>query len=462
MNCERTFRLSDIIAALSHALDLTEGQPPGHAQRTCLIGMHLAASLQLDEHDSAALFYALLLKDAGCSSNAARMTALFGGDDRELKRRSKTVDWTRTSEALRFTAANAASGQSPLGRARAFLSAAADLAAEGREMIDARCDRGARIVSMLGFPPAAAGAVRTLDERWDGKGLPARLKGDEIPLLGRIVSLSQAVEVFFTQGGITAARDMVRARRGHWYDPELADLVLAIGDGDPLWSRLAAETGPVLAPADTPDDRVLSADDDRLDQMARAFAQVIDAKSPFTARHSSEVARYAGLIARRLGYDSTGVRDLHRAGLLHDIGKLGISNTILDKPAGLTDAEVRAMREHPRYTAEILSRVEPFASLAAGAAAHHERRDGRGYHLGLAAEAIPPAARILAVADVFEALTAERPYRAAMAPDEALAVMAKDRGTAFFDEPLAALEWVVMGGGVTVIAPPTRDLPAAA
>src|SRR5262252_8373255 len=110
MNCERTFRLSDIIAGLSYALDLTEGQPPGHAQRTCLIGMRLAEPLRLGEDDSAALFYALLLKDAGCSSNAARMTALFGGDDRALKQRSKTVDWTRPSEALRFTAANVAPG----------------------------------------------------------------------------------------------------------------------------------------------------------------------------------------------------------------------------------------------------------------------------------------------------------------------------------------------------------------
>ncbi len=461
MNCERTFRLSDIIAGLSHALDLTEGQPPGHAQRTCLIGLTLAAPVRLDEDDTAALFYALLLKDAGCSSNAARMTALFGGDDRELKRRSKTVDWTRPSEALRFTAANVAPGESPLGRARAFLSAAADLAAQGREMIDARCDRGARIVSMLGFPPAAAEAVRTLDERWDGRGLPARLKGDQIPLLGRIASLSQAVEVFFTEGGIEAAREMVRARRGSWFDPQLADLLLAIGDADPLWSRLAVETGPVLADADAPDDRTLAADDDRLDQMARAFAQVIDAKSPFTARHSSEVARYAGLIARRLGYDATGVRDLHRAGLLHDIGKLGISNSILDKPAGLTDEEVRAVREHPRHTAEILSRVEPFAPLAAAAAAHHERRDGRGYHLGLAGEQIPPAARILAVADVYEALTANRPYRAAMSPEEALSLMARERGTAFFEEPLEALGWVVLGG-VAERDEGEHELPAAA
>ena len=306
MNCERTFRLSDIIAGLSYALDLTEGQPPGHAQRTCLIGMRLAEPLRLGEDDATALFYALLLKDAGCSSNAARMTALFGGDDRVLKRRSKTVDWTRPSEALRFTAASVAPGESPLGRARAFLSAAAELAAQGREMIDARCDRGARIVAMLGFPPAAADTVRTLDERWDGRGLPARLKGDEIPLMGRIASLSQAAEVFFTRGGIEAARDMVRARRGRWFDPELGDVFLSIGDADPLWARLAAESGPGLAPADAPDERTLAVDDDRLDQMARAFAQVIDAKSPFTARHSTEVARYAGVIARRLGYDATG------------------------------------------------------------------------------------------------------------------------------------------------------------
>ena len=146
-------RLSEIIAALSHALDLTEGQPPGHAERTCALGMRLAADTGLPEEQRSALFYALLLKDAGCSSSSARMAMLFGTDDIELKRLGKAVDWQSPVEALRFAAATVAQGEPRHVRARRFLQVVPRLKDEAGAIVGARCDRGAQIVLRLAFPP---------------------------------------------------------------------------------------------------------------------------------------------------------------------------------------------------------------------------------------------------------------------------------------------------------------------
>jgi putative nucleotidyltransferase with HDIG domain len=178
-----------------------------------------------------------------------------------------------------------------------------------------------------------------------------------------------------------------------------------------------------------PEDRPLFADEARLDQVAEAFARVIDTKSPYTALHSQGVASIAVAIGVALGAGTEDLVTLRRAGLLHDIGKLGVSNLILDKPGKLTEDEMAEMRRHTDHTLEILSRVRRFAAFADIAAAHHERLDGSGYHRGLKGAELPPLARILAVADIAEALSAERPYRKALPWDEVLRIMRRQAGT---------------------------------
>ena len=240
--------------------------------------------------------------------------------------------------------------------------------------------------------------------------------------------------------GPEAARDVVRERSGRWFDPQIADVFLSIRPDDPLWMRLADDSATELLRDLEPATGIALADEAGLDRVAEAFAGVIDRKSHYTAQHSLGVATYAVAIARELGFDEDRTRWLRRAGLLHDIGKLGVSNRILDKPGKLTDAEFAEVRNHPRYTHEILSRITPFAALAESAAAHHERLDGRGYHRGVGAEHLGPEARILAVADVFDALTANRPYRGPLDPEVAFGILWKDAGTAFDPEYVAALE----------------------
>ncbi|HEY7637783.1 MAG TPA: HD domain-containing phosphohydrolase [Gemmatimonadales bacterium] len=438
-----------MVSALSYALDITEGQPAGHAVRTCLIGMRLADVVGLSDADRSALFYALLLKDLGCSSNAARLSRIFRADDLALKRAHKLTHWTSPVDSARYAFTHARPGRGPL--TRAWHAALVGMTEQGsaQEMTATRCERGADIASMLGLERTTAEAIRALDEHWDGAGLPYSRSGDRIPLLGRIAGLAQTVEVFAREFGTDAGYEVAHARKRTWFDPALVDALDAFHGEHTFWSTLAATDQLEFVSDLEPADRILIADENRLDQVAEAFARVIDAKSPYTARHSEGVAALAVAMGQTLGFGEADLITLRRAALLHDIGKLGVSNLVLDKPGKLTEQEMKQMREHPRYTAEILSRVGRFRGFAGLAAAHHERLDGSGYYLGLKASALPQLHRVLAIADVCEALSAERPYRKALDRDQVLAIMRGQVGTglcALAFEALEELEQWPVGG----------------
>jgi HD-GYP domain-containing protein (c-di-GMP phosphodiesterase class II) len=417
--------LSEVLAALSHALDLSEGQPIGHTIRTCLIGMRIAEELGLDEDNRSALYYALLLKDAGCSSNAAKMSALFGSDDRVVKPYMKFVDWHKRLSLAAKTALAVGKGKS-LAERLGFFTGIARTADVTKDLIAIRCERGADIVRRLGFPAASAEAVRSLDEHWNGMGYPDGLKGEQIPLLSRIANLSQTIEAFFRSGGESAAREVVRTRKGTWFDPKLVRIVQSWKGDRAWWTRLTGPDAEAIVMKEEPGSQPRLVDDTGLDMIAMAFSEIIDAKSPYTFRHSANVAAFSLAMAKSYGMDAIAQRRIHRAGLLHDIGKLGISNTILDKPGRLDDAERAAIEQHPVYTSDILSHVPAFSDFAWTAAVHHEKLDGSGYPWKLTGEQLDDSARILCVADVCEALTADRPYRAGMKPEAAFALMRRE------------------------------------
>jgi HD-GYP domain-containing protein (c-di-GMP phosphodiesterase class II) len=410
--------LSKLIGALSYALDLAEGESPGHATRSCLIAMRIADELRLGATERSDLFYASLLKDAGCSANSARMAALFGADDQTAKRTGKRVDWARPFAAFVWSLRTVAPGRSLKVRTDRLL-AIRDEGEVTKSLMQARCDRGAEIALKLEFSRASAEAIRTLDEHWDGRGQPRGLRGTEIPVAGRIVCLAQTVELFHASRGLEAAYRVATRRSGRWFDPTLVDALTALRFDTGFWSSLSE---PDLSAVEPPD-RLLSADEDRLDRIADGFAEVIDAKSPWTHRHSDRVCSIATSIGALLGFDAGALRDLSRAARLHDIGKLAISNRILDKQDRLTAAEVAKIKEHAVVTQQILERVPAFSELAPLAGNHHERLDGRGYPRGLTADELTMPMRVLAVADVYEALTAQRPYRTACTPERALEIM---------------------------------------
>jgi putative nucleotidyltransferase with HDIG domain len=418
--------LSEVLAAMSHALDLTEGQPKGHSIRTCMIGMRIGAAAGLTPETLTELYYALLLKDAGCSSNASRMASLFGGDDHYLKPRLKTVDW-HDRRALAVETWNViARGQSVFTRARHFLGVAQQPMVT-RELIASRCERGGSIARRLGFPEPTALAIQSLDEHWNGKGHPQGLEGEAIPLLSRIINLAQTAEVFMSKGDASSAMSVLAERRGRWFDPTLTDIALEQLRDEAWCANLRAADAEQRVVALEPVG-MREVDASGLDQIAEAFADIIDAKSPFTHRHSTMVAAYAKAIAQQLGFDKDGVRQMYRAGLLHDIGKLGISSRILDKPGPLDARERGEMKEHPRFTWEILKQVSAFESFALMAALHHEKLDGSGYPWGRMDEDLDMPARVLAVADIYEAVTETRAYRVGLSSGEALQILRAHAG----------------------------------
>ena len=369
MHAGGEIRLGELVGALTYALDLAEGQTAGHALRACLIGMTLAERLGLDAEQRSELYYAHLLKDAGCSTNSSRVAALLAADDQAVKRELKLTDWTRLPDRARYASRVAARDRSaPARLARVALLARRQ--GEQREFTRLRCERGADIAAGLGFPRGTVDAIRALDEHWDGSGHPQGIRGDAIPLAARIMCLAQTADVFRTVRGVEVALAVARERRGRWFDPALV---------------------------------------------------------------------VAG--AQQLGLPA-GPEIVHAA-LLHDIGKLALSSRILDKPGPLNASEWAAVRAHPLHTEHLLGRVGPLRGVAAIAAAHHERLDGSGYPHGLAGDALSLPARLLAVADVFEAVTAARPYRAPVSPAAAVDLLRAEARAGRLDtdcvEAMAAL-----------------------
>lgn len=417
-------RLSEIICALSHALDVTEGQPMGHAERSCAIGLRIADAAGLEDDLRSSLFYALLLKDAGCSSTSATTTQVMGADDFTAKRELRLLDGAGPAHSLRYLSRNLAPG-APLRQKVRHLRALVAFGTDGaRELASLRCERGANVARAIDLDEEVARAIHELDEHWDGHGYPAGLAGDRISPLSRVMCLAQAMELFWQQGGAPAACAVARERAGTWFDPALVEAIRAFEHDAEFWASLGATDVAALEPAD----RVLRADDARLDRVATAFAAIVDAKSPYTASHSAGVAEIADGIATTMGLDAASRRMLRRAGLLHDVGKLGVSNQILDKPAKLTDDEWTSMRRHPELSRIILNPVPALRDVARLALEHHERMDGSGYPRGLSAAQLSLPSRILQVADVAEALSAERPYRAALGVDEVLGIMRAEAG----------------------------------
>jgi putative nucleotidyltransferase with HDIG domain len=265
-------------------------------------------------------------------------------------------------------------------------------------------------------------------------------------MLGRIMGIAQTIEVFAVLEGAQAAIDVARARSGRWFDPALVRGLDGLEPELARWCQLDEQGLQEVVREREPGDAALLAGPGSLDRIAEGFAAVVDAKSPYTGRHSARVTGFALAVAGEMGFHAHDMGELRRAGLLHDIGKLSVPNSILDKPTKLSSEEWETMRLHPYYTQRILEQINGFEEMTHIAASHHERIDGRGYHRGLRGDAIPLGGKLLAVADVFEALTSNRPYRPALPDDLALAIMEKDRGIGLDGDCLDALTVVLRRG----------------
>jgi HD-GYP domain-containing protein (c-di-GMP phosphodiesterase class II) len=312
-----------------------------------------------------------------------------------------------------------------------------------QELIETRCQRGSDIARQLRFPEAVAEGIAGLDEHWNGQGKPSKLAGEAIPLYSRIALLAQVIDVFNTAGGRSAAIDEVKARAGKWFDPALVRALERVAGDDAFWRMLKSADVDRAVLALEPGSLRVALDDDYLDDIASAFGQIVDAKSPYTSGHSARVAGYVDQIAGALGLSPQRRRWLRRGALLHDVGKLGVSNAVLDKPGALDAQEWEHVRAHALHTEAILSRIGAFAELARVSGAHHERLDGRGYPRGICGDAISLETRIITVADIFDAISAERPYRGAVPMQQTLQMMSQTVGSAIDPLCFEALKSVI-------------------
>lgn len=432
-------RLAELLGSLSKALDLTEGQPRGHCVRCCWTGTHIGIEYGLKDQDLSDLYYTLLMKDLGCSSNAARICSLYLTDDLNFKKDFKYIDGS-LPHALRFILNHTGLKSGLAERFGALINVLSNGGSISKDLIETRCHQGAEIARKLRFSENVALGIKNLDEHWDGTGLPDKILGMEIPVNSQIALMSQVIDVFQFEGDREGAIQEIINRTGTWFNPAIVEAFVEVADNDDFWKALPSENLHEQVFSMTAAMQDMLVDDDYLDDISIAFAQVIDAKSPFTHGHSERVTLYTDLIAEQLGLEDEHRRWLKRGALLHDIGKLGVSNAILDKNGKPTDEEWEAIKKHPVYSYEILSGISVFENILPVVRGHHERLDGKGYPDGLAGDEISRETRIVTVADIFDALTADRPYRKAMPVERALTIMREEFSAAIDKECFEALE----------------------
>lgn len=439
---ERDLRLADLLAAISVATDLGMGYEPEKAMRSCLLATRLARGLDLPEDDVREVYLTTLLRHLGCTATAHEESYLFGPDEIASRPEAERTDFGSAREMLGLTLATGRGAG--LARPR-YLGRALRAGKKGSERIfRAICEVAAQLASRLGLGEGVERALAQVLERWDGKGAPEGLAGDDIALPARIAEVATQAVIFDRAGGPDAAVEMVTRRAGGWFDPAVAEGFGRLGPD--LLARQAAEDPWTAVLEEEPEPVGLVGPPD-LDRVLRTFADMVDLKSPYTLGHSSEVADLAARAGSALGLPRSEVDDLRRAALLHDVGRTGISNGIWDKRGPLTAAEWESVRLHPYHTERIVTRSAALAPLAPTARAHHERQDGSGYHQGASGAAIPTGARILAAADAYQAMTQERPHRPARSREESAEAIGAEAAAGRLDPDCAAAVVEAAGHG---------------
>jgi len=409
--------LAELLAVLSLATDLGMGQPMEHVLRQCLIAVRLAERLGLDEAEREVVYYSALIAWVGCHVDAYEQAKWFG-DDTALKSEFRRTDFAAPASKPLFMLRHLGAGRPVAERTRlgvAFLGEGRKAAAA---MLDNHWTASDNLAARLGLAQRVRDSIEQTFERWDGKGVPNGARGEEILLASRLVALADVVEAFHRAGGLDAAIEVARQRRGTQFDPAIVDLFVAEAptlyaglDGASTWDAVMTAE-PALG---------VRLGDEQVEAVLQAIADFADVKSPYTIGHSRGVADLAGEAARVLGLNDPAVRQVRLAGLVHDLGRLGVPNTIWDKHGPLSHAEKERVRLHPYFTERMLACSPALAPLAAIAVQHHERMDGSGYPRGLAGGAVSPGGRLLAAADYYHSRIEPRPHRQASAADEAAA-----------------------------------------
>jgi HD-GYP domain-containing protein (c-di-GMP phosphodiesterase class II) len=402
-------RAAELVGALSLATDLGTGQPLEHALRTAVLAVRLGELAGASEQELADTYYVALLHASGCTSNSHEATQLFGED---IMHRAAffLIDPADPDQVLAFYRNHVGPGRPTEVRER-MIEAALSNPTRARESFAAMCEVAQRFARWLELGPGIDAALEYVFARWDGKGPPGGIGGEELPLPARLLHVARDYSLFLSAADADDARTVLQQRGGAAYDPRLAELavrnfddVCAELDDTRMWEH-ALESEPF------PQVRLSG---DAIDAGFAAFAALTGLKSPWLREHSTNVADLAEAAAWRVGLPVETVALLRRAALAADLGRVGVSNAIWEKPGPLGFGEWERVRLHPHFTERAFAQSQFLAAVGLLAGSHHERLDGSGYHRGLSGSALDGSARILAAADSYAAMRAARPYRPAL------------------------------------------------
>jgi HD-GYP domain-containing protein (c-di-GMP phosphodiesterase class II) len=434
-------RLAELLCPLAAAADAGAALPPETAQRTALIALGLGRALDFSLPSQSDLLYAGLVRHLGCSATAHEETRLMG-DEQELRAALTPVDAASPLQMLEGASRGFAKGRSRLHRVRTVAGFMARAPSAVPRIFAARCEVSGLLGRRLGLSEAAVRALDETYERFDGKGLPKRRRGEALSPLSGVLAVAEWMAMFLPlPGGEALALDTLRQRAGGQFDPHVVrtlegarEEILGPARRDaPLAALLAAEPLPFRTLED-------------LSAVAHVLADFVDLKSTFTLGHSRRVSSLAKTAAQALGLPGDEIAAVELAGLLHDLGRVSVSNAIWDKPGPLDQGEWDKVHAHPQFTERVLRAAAPFAAVGRLAAADHERMDGSGYPRG---SAPAPAARVLAAADLLQALSEPRPHRPAHTPARAAAIAIEEAAACRLDR--AAVNAVLEAAGQTSV-----------
>lgn len=449
---EQPIRAAELVGALSLATDLGTGQPLEHALRTAVLAVRLGELADAAPEELADAYYVALLHASGCTSNGHEATLLFG-EDIEHRAAFFLIDPADPAQVLSFYRSHVGPGRPAEMRERMIEAALAD-PGRARDSFAAMCEVAQRFAGWLELGPGVEAGLEYVFARWDGKGLPRGIGGEDLPLSARLLHVSRDHSLFLAAAGRDDALAVLERRAGAAYDPRLAELgarhfgdVCAELDETRMWEH-ALESEPF------PQVRL---DGDGIDAGFAAFAALAGLKSPWLREHSTGVADLAEAAAWRLGLPADAVAFLRRAALAADLGRVGVSNAVWEKPGPLGFGEWERVRLHPHFTERAFAQSRALAPIGSLAGSHHERLDGSGYHRGLRGSALDRTARILAAADSYTAMRAARPYRPALEPATAEAELRREVEEGRLDAE--AVDAVLAAAGHRVPKRP-RELPA--
>jgi len=428
-------RAAEVIAALSLATDLGIGVPLEHGLHSTLFAMRLGERLGVDAETASQTYYACLLFYIGCTAGAETADRIFGGDDALTTYGTPVRFGSRVEMTSGFMRALSPPGNSPPVRAVQIARGLPRAARALKNQVAAQCEVGKMLSDRLGLLASVQALFAQLAERWDGKGEPGRAGHDEIPLPVRIVHVARDASFQRMLGGEEFAARVVRERAGRAFDPaiatrladEAAEILALDADGSTWEETLACEPMPQL-----------TLEAEAIDRALAAMGDFADLASRYLVGHSAGVAELATAAAQRCGFEATDLATIRRAALVHDVGRVAVPVRIWHKPGPLTPDDWERVRLHAYHSERVLARSSFLAALAPVATAHHERLDGSGYHRGSAAAALTPAARMLAAADAYHAMTEPRPHREALSPEQAAETLTRDANAGRLDADAVA------------------------